>query len=522
MESIFELLKGTVSRHGKKTALIDGRNTYTYEEFQELVGRMAAVLVEGNLPRFSRVAFLLDKNVEAAALIFATSLAGLIAVPINAKLKPEQVYHIIDDCDVAVFITTPYRFSQLNLGARNLRVILTGRITDEALRSGVDAMDQRLESSKSGKFYRCVENDPAAIMYTSGSTGMPKGVTVSRRNLVVGAQSVNAYLKTSENDVILALLPISFDAGLSQLTTGVAAGATIVLHNYTRAQEAVSVCEREGVTSITGVPPLWSQLSSVPWSEEARHKVSIIANTGGHMSEALLSRLRKIFVNARPFLMYGLTEAFRSTYLDPAQVDVRKGSIGKAIPNAEILVLNSEGKLCPPGEPGELVHRGPLVTLGYWNDAKRTAEKFRCLPHGPSLGLVPEIAVWSGDIVKTDAEGYLYFIGRNDEMLKSSGYRISPTEIEAVLYRHPDVRDAVVFGVPHPDLGSLVIAAVVPAKMPFDFGDLLDHCKRALPPYMVPALFEITDIPRSPNGKFDRGALRSLYERGAFTNALAG
>jgi acyl-CoA synthetase (AMP-forming)/AMP-acid ligase II len=227
------------------------------------------------------------------------------------------------------------------------------------------------------------------------------------------------------------------------------------------------------------------------------------------MPKQVLEKLRELFPSAKPFLMYGLTEAFRSTYLDPSEVDRRPESIGKAIPNAEILVVRPDGSLCDPGEEGELVHRGPHVALGYWNDPIRTAERFRPVPGRDAPWRTPEVAVWSGDAVTTDDEGFLYFVGRKDEMIKTSGYRVSPTEIEEVAYSTGLVRDAVALGVEDATLGQRVLLAVAPAAQDFDADALLEELKSRLPLYMVPHSVVVHDaIPRSPNGKFDRAALR--------------
>ena len=258
------------------------------------------------------------------------------------------------------------------------------------------------------------------------------------------------------------------------------------------------------------MPPLWIQLADQEWPEEATRSLRYFANTGGRMPRATLDRLRAIFPAAKPYLMYGLTEAFRSTYLDPAEVDRRPDSIGKAIPNAEIMVVREDGTPCAPGEEGELVHRGALVALGYWNDAERTAERFRPAP-GREAGLcTTELAVWSGDVVKADEDGFLYFVGRNDEMIKTSGYRVSPTEIEEVVYSTGLVRDAVALGVDDPKLGQHIVLAVSPANghelLP---ETLLAELKRQLPLYMVPKQVVVRpSLPRSPNDKFDRNLLR--------------
>jgi acyl-CoA ligase (AMP-forming) (exosortase A-associated) len=355
-----------------------------------------------------------------------------------------------------------------------------------------------------------IDLDMAAILYTSGSTGGPKGVVLSHRNLIVGAESVSGYLGNRADDVILSVLPLSFDAGLSQLTTAFSVGAHVVLMNYLLAGDVVRLCARHRVTGLTCVPPLWLQIAEQSWPPEATMALRYFANTGGRMPKATLDRLRGIFPAARPFLMYGLTEAFRSTYLDPDQVDRRPDSIGKAIPDAEILVVRPDGTRCEPGEEGELVHRGALVALGYWNDPGRTAERFRPAPGAPAGVCLTETAVWSGDAVVADEEGFLYFVGRKDEMIKTSGYRVSPTEIEEVVYDTGLVRDAVALGLDDAELGQRVVLVVSAATgTAIDVPDLLARLKRALPLYMIPRQVEVrSELPRSPNGKFDRALLR--------------
>jgi acyl-CoA ligase (AMP-forming) (exosortase A-associated) len=333
-------------------------------------------------------------------------------------------------------------------------------------------------------------------------------VVVSHRNLVAGAESVSGYLGNTADDVILAALPLSFDAGFSQLTTAFAVGAHVVLTNYLVPGDVLKPCRRFGVTGLTCVPPLWLQLADLDWPDEVRHRLRYFANTGGRMPRATLDRLRAVFPNAAPYLMYGLTEAFRSTYLDPAEVDRRPDSIGRAIPNAEILVVRPDGSLCDPGEEGELVHRGALVALGYWNDPERTAARFRPAPGRP--GGLPETAVWSGDTVVRDTDGFLYFVGRADEMIKTSGYRVSPTEIEEAVFETGLVREVVAVGMADPRLGQHIAVVVTPHEGEgVDEAALLAELRRALPLYMVPRRVEVRPhLPRSPNGKYDRTALR--------------
>jgi acyl-CoA ligase (AMP-forming) (exosortase A-associated) len=340
--------------------------------------------------------------------------------------------------------------------------------------------------------------------------------------MVAGAQSVASYLQNDEHDSLLAALPLSFDAGFSQLTTGFHAGARVVLLNYLLPQDLLKTMARERITGLTGVPPLYIQLAQLEWPQSITEHLRYFANTGGRMPLETLTRLRAVLPKTRPFLMYGLTEAFRATYLSPEEVDRRPDSIGKAIPNAEVLVLREDGTRCAPGEPGELVQRGALVAMGYWNDPEKTAERFKPLPASAmsgSVGVLPEIAVFSGDSVREDAEGFLYFIGRRDEMIKTSGYRLSPTEIEEVLYATRLVGEAAAFGVGHPVLGQAIVVVATPSGRDLKAEELIAACRQRLPLYMVPAKVEIRSgtLPRNANGKIDRRLLadefRNLFER---------
>jgi acyl-CoA ligase (AMP-forming) (exosortase A-associated) len=446
--------------------------------------------------------------------VFGTSAAGGAFVPINPLLKPQQVAYILDDCDVRVLVTSAERYDRLRDQLPHCPSVETVVVLGDAT-AGHDAGHRVIAwddlPAGAPRSATAIDIDIAAIFYTSGSTGMPKGVVLSHRNLLVGGASVSQYLGNDADDVILAALPLSFDAGFSQLTTGFTVGAHVVLHNYLLPADVVRLCAKHQVTGLTCVPPLWLQLIDQEWPEEASSSLRYFANTGGRMPRSTLDRLRAIFPQAAPFLMYGLTEAYRSTYLDPAEVDRRPDSIGKAIPNAEILVVREDGSLCDPGEHGELVHRGALVAMGYWNDPERTAERFRPAPGRDAAICTGETSVWSGDIVVRDEEGFLYFVGRRDEMIKTSGYRVSPAEIEEVVYGTGMVGDAVALGVDDERLGQHILLAVSPANgSELDGEALLAQLRKVLPLYMVPKHVVVRpSLPRSPNGKFDRNLLRT-------------
>lgn len=488
-------------------------DTIGYARTWDIVRAAAAQLQGLGLQRGDRAAIYLEKRLETVCAIFAATAAGGMFVPINHVLKPMQVGHILVDSGARILVTSADRLAQLAEtlpGTAVQDVVVVGappKAVPEGIR--VHGWDEGQDAAGRPSASPAIDVDPAAILYTSGSTGKPKGVVLSHRNLIVGAESVSTYLHNTAEDVILSVLPLSFDAGLSQVTTAFAVGAHCVLMNYLLPREVAKLCARHGVTGLTCVPPLWLQLVDVPWPEDAARRLRYFANTGGRMPRATLDRLRGIFTEADPYLMYGLTEAFRSTYLDPAEVDRRPGSIGKAIPNAEILVLRPDGTECAPGEEGELVHRGALVALGYWNDPVRTAERYRPIVRPGQEWRTPEMAVWSGDTVVADEEGFLSFVGRHDDMIKTSGYRVSPTEIEEAAYSTGLVRDAVALGVEDAALGQRIVLVATPTGEVLDAAELTTALRQRLPLYMVPGTIDVRDeLPRSPNGKFDRNLIR--------------
>ena len=519
---LHELPLLAAERAPESTALIEGARRCSYAELAHEIGWFANALAALKVGRGERVAIYLDKRRETVVASFGAPARGAVFVPINPLLKPEQVAYILRDCGVRVLVTSSERMAALagvlEECPRLVHAIVLG--TAPSVQAGGAVAIHRWSEvldAPAAAAERVIDNDMVGILYTSGSTGKPKGVVLSHRNMVAGAKSVASYLENDSSDVLLAALPLSFDAGFSQLTTAMHAGASVVLLNYLLPKDVVKAIEAHGVTGLTAVPPLWIQLTQVSWPQAAGEQLRYFANTGGRMPFETLKSLRALMPRAKPYLMYGLTEAFRATYLPPEEVDRRPDSIGKAIPNSEILVLRPDGTPCDADEPGELVQRGALVAQGYWNDPERTAERFRPLP-GREGGLVlPEIAVFSGDTVRRDAEGFLYFIGRRDEMIKSSGYRISPNELEEVFYATQLVGECAAFGVPHATLGEAVVVVATAREASLDVATLHALCRQRLPAYMVPAHIELRDgpLPRNANGKIDRKSISADFRAAA-------
>jgi acyl-CoA ligase (AMP-forming) (exosortase A-associated) len=475
-------------------ALITRDVTLDYAALELGVGRMARQLRVA-VPPGGRVASWLNKTIEACILPLAAARAGLIHVPINPILRRAQVAHILSDSGATLLITTKARSDTLEVGDC--------------------PSDCRIWDDDLARLWK--EGDPigisnlatdilAAILYTSGSTGLPKGVMLSHANLWLGAVSVGGYLKLSRSDRTLCVLPLAFDYGQNQLFSTWAAGGAACPIDYLVAREVIRAVERFQITTIAGVPPLWHQLTDVNWSNGAATSLKRITNSGGALTGALIERLRACFPSADIYSMYGLTEAFRSTYLDPALLASHPTSIGKAIPLAEILVVGPDGQPSTQGEPGELVHCGPLVAKGYWNDVERTEKRFRPAPSQSTFG---GMAVWSGDTVRRDAEGLLYFVGRNDEMIKVSGNRVSPQEVEAAAIASGAAVQVMAIGVPDERKGQMIV--LVGEGDGSSESILRAYINETLPSYMQPSsiLWE-AKLPTNANGKLDRAAVRAM------------
>lgn len=521
IDLIHKIIFQTVRRSPGAEALSYQGQTVSYASLAKQLNQLAVAYLEMGAKRSDRIAVYLEKRPEAVIAMFAASAAGAVFVPVNPLLKPDQVAYIFADCNVRILVTSADRLRSLQKIlplCPDLRCIIVVDSTNKSHAEtalSVFSWEQALAMQSCIAPHRCIDTDMAAILYTSGSTGKPKGVVLSHRNILAGAASVAEYLNNTSSDRILALLPLSFDYGFSQLTTAFSVGASVVLMNYLLPQDVVRVIVEEKITGLAAVPPLWSQLSQQKWpSPSAMSALRYITNSGGAMPRTTLVAIRTLFPDAQIFLMYGLTEAFRSSYLPPSEVDARPDSIGKAIPGAELMVINKSGQFCAPNEAGELVHRGALVALGYWNDAQKTAERFRPVPAMLSGLTLPEIAVWSGDTVRMDEDGFLYFIGRDDDMIKVSGYRISPLEVEEVVDHIEGITEQAAIGVPHPVTGQAIVLVVKQDKeKPLNAEAIRKQCQVLLPAYLVPAHVEIMsdNLPRNANGKIDRKLLQSRF-----------
>ena len=516
--TIADCLRAQAEQAAEREALAYRGRRISYGELEAEVVGLASLLLDQRLRKGDRVAVFLEKSPEEAASLLAISRAGGAFVDVNHLLKPPQVVHILNDCGARFLFTSRQRLAALVAGLDDcpaLEGILLhgpGETPDISVRC-VDRGERGTTDPPGPALPRLVETDLGAIIYTSGSTGKPKGVVLSHRNLLAGAESVSTYLGNTSEDRILSVLPFSFDYGLNQFTTSLYVGAACVLMNYLFPNDILKAMEAEAITGLGLIPPLWLQLLQAEWDQTRFPAWRYLTNTGGAMPEPATREFRRRLPKTKIFLMYGLTEAFRACYLPPELVDQKPTSIGKAIPNAELWVLNDEGQHCKPGEEGELVQRGAHVALGYCNDPQKTAERFKSNPFAPPALQAEERVVFSGDRVKTDEDGHIYFVGRRDEMIKTSGYRVSPTEIEEALYAMGLIEHAAAFGVPDGVLGQVVAAVVsVKGQLKPEPKELIAECAKTLPNYMVPKEIEIWEnLPLNPNGKIDRPRVRETY-----------
>ncbi len=501
-------------------ALIDRAGDMTFAALEAAVSAVAGWLADRGLAAGVRVATWLPKTRLACVMPLAAARAGLVHVPVNPALRRAQVAHILGDSGAALLVTQEARAGTLEAGdvPAGCRVVDENELPllprrrpgpswegpgeegQSAVTSVLPTGPRPSPGNEGGLGPSFANPDTlAAILYTSGSTGRPKGVMLSHANLWLGAIAVAHYLNLTPADRVLGVLPLSFDYGQNQLFSTWAAGASVAPLDYLTARDVVKAVERVGATTLAGVPPLWVQLLEAEWPAETAARLKRLTNSGGALTPRLVRALRARFPAADLYAMYGLTEAFRSTYLEPALIDAHPDAMGRAIPFAEVTVRRADGSLAAAGEAGELVHAGPLVAQGYWRDPERTAQRFRPEPDG-------SLAVWSGDTVVEGADGLLRFVGRDDEMIKSAGNRISPLEVEEAVLAGGEAREAVAVGVADERLGQAIV--VVLAGEAADEPALRARLRSVLPSFMQPTRYDWRDaLPRNANGKLDRSAI---------------
>jgi acyl-CoA synthetase (AMP-forming)/AMP-acid ligase II len=506
--SLYRLLADNLPERAGKVALIDagtGRQA-TYAGLAQQADLVADYLAGIGIADGDRVIVHVRKGVAEVAAMWGAAKIGAVVVNVNVQWTPDQLAHVAGDCQARALIVG--REGLRALGSKPLprpveRALVMGA-GGGALPAGFDGAAD-LAATGQGREAAVRPDGLAMIIYTSGSTGLPKGVMLTHANIRIGAEAVIEYLHLGEDDRLLSVLPYSFDAGLNQLTTMLMTGGSVVHQPVAIPSELVRAVRDHAVTGFAGVPPLWNQVVRLlDESPTPLPSLRRITNTGGKLPPNILERMPTAFPGVDIYLMYGLTEAFRSTYLHPSKFARKMGSIGQAIPRAQVFVVRHGEGLAGPGQQGELVHAGPLVSLGYWGKPEATRQKIRPCPELADLiGEAP--VVHSGDLVRVDEDGDLWFVGRMDDMIKTMGFRLSPTEVEDLVSRSGLVGDVVAFGAEDADLEQVVHVALSPLDG-FDEGALMTHCRKVMPHYMVPRRLHVWPgaMPRTASGKLDR------------------
>jgi acyl-CoA ligase (AMP-forming) (exosortase A-associated) len=510
-----DFVSAAVRRAPDAVAVTHGDQHTSYELLQAAIYGCVSGLMALGVGRGDRVGIYFEKRREAVVASFGCGRTDTMYGLLDPLLKPEHIVYIQRDRGVSVLVTSTDRAALLAPSRPACLPLLHVVITDRESVVGLGAVrgtaGEEVLVALARARDRVIDTDVLAILYTSGSKCKPKGGVLTHRNLEAGAESVGNCVESRPSDALRAVLSLSFDAGFSQLTTAFCAGARMVLLNDLLPRDFLKALEREKVTGLTAVRPLHMQFSWQPWpaviGKQLRHR----ANTGGRMPRETLQALRKRVPKAKPFVIFGLNEVLLSTYLPPAEVDLRPDSIGKAIPNAEFLVLREDGSECGADASGELVHPGALADPGCWGDAEKTAERYGLLPEGiggrqPGLQRA-EYVVFSGDTVRRDAEGLLDCVGRRDEVIRASGYLVSLTEVEEVLCATRLVVECVAFGVENAALERCmpVIATAPDESDAVEVEALTAACCQRMPAHMLPAGVDGMSgpLPRNPKGKIN-------------------
>jgi long-chain acyl-CoA synthetase len=505
-------LEESARRLPDKVALVCGSSRVTYRELNELANRLAHGLGAAGVCRGDRVAVYLDNSVESVISIFAILKASAVFMMVNPTTKADKLAFILNNSRATAMITHARRQAtvrEIRATTPHTRtIVLAGGATSAPEEDGktVVSLEALIEPSAGPSAKpenRCIDVDLAALVYTSGSTGHPKGVMLTHLNIVSAATSITTYLENTPADIILNVLPLSFDYGLYQVLMAFKVGGTVVLErSFTYPHEVLQRIVDEKATGFPIVPTISAILLQMDLKKYDLSSLRYITNTGAALPTRHILELRSLVPHAKIYSMYGLTECKRVSYLPPDQIDLRPTSVGRGMPNEEVYVVDEEGTRLTSGV-GELVIRGSNVMKGYWEMPEETA---RVLKPGRLPG---ERVLYSGDIFRMDEEGYLYFIGRKDDIIKTKGEKVSPREVENVLYELPGVADAAVVGVPDAVLGHAIKAVLtLTDAAPLTEQDVLRHCAHRLEDFMVPKIVEFRpSMPKTASGKIDKKTL---------------
>ncbi len=512
---LHDYLETAAATRPQAVGLVFGEERWTYAELEAAANAVASTLREHGVGRGERVVVFLESSSAAVVAFWGVLKANAVVVMVGPNTRLDKLAYMMSDCQAVAVISHPSLCSvwvPAALRTPSLKtLVLAGECELPPALAGIAVMwSVTASGTPSAPPRRALDIDLASIIYTSGSTGEPKGVMLTHRNMLTAATSISTYLGNVADDVILCALPLSFDYGLYQNIMSVRAGACLVLEkSFAYPARIVELVAKEQVTAFPGVPTLFALLAELKDIDTAKlDSVRYVTNTAAALLPKHIGTIRRLFTRAKVFSMYGLTECKRCTYLPPEDIDKKPGSVGVAIPNTEIWIVDEVGNRLGPGQLGQLVVRGATVMRGYWNKPEATAKK---LKPGPLPG---EQVLYTGDLCKLDADGYLYFVGRMDDVIKSRGEKVAPKEVEAAVCEVPGVAEVAVIGIDDALLGQAVCAFVVcEAGVEVSRRDVIESCRGRLEPYQVPKYVEfLPAFPRTANGKIDRPALAARHK----------
>lgn len=507
-------LSGSAERFATRAAIIQGDTRISYAELDQAVDRFADALVhEAGFGNGERCIVFLENRIETAVGIFGTLRAGGVFSVINPTTKADKLAFVLGNCDASVLVTQasllPVALAAAAQAPTVRRIVVLDQVEAQAGTLSYEAFIAAAPAVAGPRADIGIDIDLAMLVYTSGSTGNPKGVMMTHKNIEHAATSITTYLESRDDDIVLSVLPLAFDYGLYQLLMCVKMGATLVLEkSFAFPQKILPLLASEKITGFPLVPTMAALIVQLRnFNPEWAKTVRYLTNTAAALPPAHILKLQELFPNARVYSMYGMTESKRCTYLPPELLTRKPDSVGIAIPGTEAWVAGDDGKPLPAGQIGELVVRGGHVMQGYWNNPEATERTLR-------QGRYPwEKVLHTGDLFRTDDEGLLYFVGRKDDILKSRGEKVSPKEVENVLYALPGIREAALVGVPDPILGHALKAILVTDRDDLDARAIIAHCKTHLEEFMIPREVEFRDaLPKTGTGKIRRSVLQAEAE----------
>lgn len=508
-----EFLQLSAQRCPDKTGLVCQQRRLTYWELEEKSNRLAHALIEHGVVRGDRVAIYLENSVEAVLSVFAVLKAGAVFLVINPTTKPDKLAYILNNCRAVALITDSKKCSGIEKFEAQLPFLNNAFVAGmnstppKSGRVGMLSLEDIFDGARFSEMpppKKCIDIDLAALIYTSGSTGKPKGVMLTHLNIISAATSITSYLENTPDDVILNVLPLSFDYGLYQVLMAFKVGATIVLErSFTYPYAIIEKLVHEKVTGLPLVPTISSILLQLNLKDYDFSNLRYITNTAAALPTHHIFQLRKLLPHVRLYSMYGLTECKRVSYLPPDQIDLRPSSVGRGMPNEEVYIVDDHDRRVGPNVIGELVVRGSNVMKGYWEAPEATNKVLR---PGPLPG---EFVLYTGDLFKMDEEGFLYFVSRKDDIIKTRGEKVSPKEVEEVLYRLDGIAEAAVVGIPDEILGQAIKAVItLRDDAQLNEREVQRHCSANLEDFMVPKFIEFRNsLPKTSSGKISKREL---------------